>query len=139
VAFDPFDRGVDGRESVRYFSGTSQGVRQFADQRDITWEGSDLGDDGTDRSQFSQSCGDVATLDQHDSAKASEPTVPKAKRVPRRVIEQHVPEALRRRQIAAEERDRARSLSERIADGQHVTDRKSGVDGAFDDGHRLIA
>src|SRR5271156_5910376 len=88
--------------------------------------------------QESQPSVDVAALGHNDALETARPKPPKPYRVALSVLEQHFTIALRRVEIAGQESDRARGLSQHTAEGQGVTIRASFLDVVLDKAQRLI-
>ena len=89
-------------------------------------------------SQRGQSVFDIAALDLVHALEAATPRLPKAERIPLRIIEQHRHEGSEALKIANEDRDRAPGLNERLTISEGVVARFGLRERVFDSALSLI-
>src|SRR5215831_11511417 len=70
----------------------------------------------------------LAALDEEHALERAATGMPDVESMPRRVVEQYLDEALRRGQVAGEQRDRAGGLRQRVAQREHVIHRLCSLD-----------
>src|SRR5262249_22434871 len=138
AAMAPLERLVDCRATACDLSGFAQALCQCGEKKNIARFESRLRKLVESSAQSIQPTDYVALFDAQHAVETTPRGMQRSQRMPRGVIKQHRHITLCHGQIAYEQRNRARALTERIAQGKLVIEISSILDVALGDAHGLV-